>query len=81
MPSRVEDYEVLYTIGTGSYGKCQKIRRKSDGKVSNVHMFCLHKATADLVTFTWAGGLCCTHKTVCYCCPITRYTDVIMLKL
>ncbi|XP_006002476.1 serine/threonine-protein kinase Nek2 [Latimeria chalumnae] len=33
MPSRVEDYEVLYTIGTGSYGKCQKIRRKSDGKI------------------------------------------------
>ncbi|XP_030637410.1 serine/threonine-protein kinase Nek2 [Chanos chanos] len=33
MPSRVEDYEVLYTIGSGSYGKCQKIRRKSDGKI------------------------------------------------
>ncbi|XP_029902403.1 serine/threonine-protein kinase Nek2 [Myripristis murdjan] len=33
MPSRIEDYEVLYTIGSGSYGKCQKIRRKSDGKV------------------------------------------------
>ncbi|KAM4814955.1 serine/threonine-protein kinase Nek2-like isoform 2-T2 [Thomomys bottae] len=33
MPSRVEDYEVLYTIGTGSYGRCQKIRRKSDGKI------------------------------------------------
>ncbi|XP_069624640.1 serine/threonine-protein kinase Nek2 isoform X3 [Ranitomeya imitator] len=33
MPSRVEDYEVLYTIGSGSYGKCQKIRRKADGKV------------------------------------------------
>ncbi|XP_023695186.1 serine/threonine-protein kinase Nek2 [Paramormyrops kingsleyae] len=33
MPSRVEDYEVLYTIGSGSYGKCQKIRRKSDGKM------------------------------------------------
>ncbi|KAL2082527.1 hypothetical protein ACEWY4_022345 [Coilia grayii] len=33
MPSRVEDYEVLYTIGSGSYGKCQKIQRKSDGKV------------------------------------------------
>ncbi|CAN9507823.1 unnamed protein product [Ophioblennius macclurei] len=32
MPSRVEDYEVLYTIGSGSYGKCQKIRRKADGK-------------------------------------------------
>ncbi|XP_076127948.1 serine/threonine-protein kinase Nek2 [Alosa pseudoharengus] len=33
MPSRVDDYEVLYTIGSGSYGKCQKIRRKSDGKI------------------------------------------------
>uniref|UniRef100_A0A8D3CNT3 Serine/threonine-protein kinase Nek2 n=1 Tax=Scophthalmus maximus TaxID=52904 RepID=A0A8D3CNT3_SCOMX len=33
MPSRVEDYEVLYTIGSGSYGKCQKIKRKSDKKV------------------------------------------------
>lgn len=33
MPTRVEDYEVLHTIGTGSYGRCQKIRRKSDGKV------------------------------------------------
>ncbi|XP_022623304.1 serine/threonine-protein kinase Nek2 [Seriola dumerili] len=33
MPSRVEDYEVLYTIGAGSYGRCQKIKRKSDGKI------------------------------------------------
>ncbi|KAM6954275.1 serine/threonine-protein kinase Nek2 [Aplochiton taeniatus] len=33
MPSRVEEYEVLYTIGSGSYGKCQKIQRKSDGKI------------------------------------------------
>ncbi|KAM9339017.1 serine/threonine-protein kinase Nek2 [Symphorus nematophorus] len=33
MPSRVDDYEVLYTIGSGSYGRCQKIRRKSDGKI------------------------------------------------
>ncbi|XP_068135795.1 serine/threonine-protein kinase Nek2 [Hyperolius riggenbachi] len=33
MPSRVEDYEVLYTIGTGSYGKCQKICRRADGKI------------------------------------------------
>ncbi|XP_056150901.1 serine/threonine-protein kinase Nek2 [Lampris incognitus] len=33
MPSRVEDYEVLYTIGSGSYGKCQKVRRRADGKV------------------------------------------------
>ncbi|XP_024407136.2 serine/threonine-protein kinase Nek2 [Desmodus rotundus] len=33
MPTRVEDYEVLHSIGTGSYGRCQKIRRKSDGKI------------------------------------------------
>ncbi|KAM5163197.1 serine/threonine-protein kinase Nek2 [Mantella aurantiaca] len=33
MPSRVEDYELLYTIGSGSYGKCQKIRRRADGKL------------------------------------------------
>ncbi|XP_047244108.1 serine/threonine-protein kinase Nek2 [Girardinichthys multiradiatus] len=33
MPSRVEDYEVLYTIGSGSYGRCQKIRRNTDGKI------------------------------------------------
>ncbi|XP_035534870.1 serine/threonine-protein kinase Nek2 [Morone saxatilis] len=33
MPSRVEDYELLHTIGSGSYGRCQKIRRKSDGKI------------------------------------------------
>lgn len=24
---------MLYTIGSGSYGKCQKVRRKSDGKI------------------------------------------------
>ncbi|XP_061560366.1 serine/threonine-protein kinase Nek2 [Phycodurus eques] len=33
MPSSVGDYEVLLTIGSGSYGRCQKIRRKSDGKI------------------------------------------------
>ncbi|XP_078466171.1 serine/threonine-protein kinase Nek2 [Lampetra fluviatilis] len=33
MPSQLDEYEVMYTIGTGSYGECQKIRRKSDGKV------------------------------------------------
>ncbi|KAL8185362.1 UNVERIFIED_CONTAM: Serine/threonine-protein kinase Nek2 [Gekko kuhli] len=33
MPSRPEDYEVLVTIGAGSYGRCQKVRRKADGKV------------------------------------------------
>ncbi|TRY86330.1 hypothetical protein DNTS_016134 [Danionella cerebrum] len=33
MPSKTEDYEVIVTIGCGSYGKCQKIKRKSDGKI------------------------------------------------
>ncbi|NXD07095.1 NEK2 kinase, partial [Nothocercus nigrocapillus] len=33
MPGRPEDYEVLLTIGAGSYGKCRKVRRKADGKI------------------------------------------------
>lgn len=34
MPSsKISDYEVLYTIGSGSYGKCLKVRRRSDNKV------------------------------------------------
>uniref|UniRef100_A0A8C3TLN9 Serine/threonine-protein kinase Nek2 n=1 Tax=Catharus ustulatus TaxID=91951 RepID=A0A8C3TLN9_CATUS len=33
MPSRPDDYEVLLTIGAGSYGKCRKVRRKADGKI------------------------------------------------
>ncbi|NXD28292.1 NEK2 kinase, partial [Spelaeornis formosus] len=33
MPGRAEDYEVLFTIGAGSYGKCRKVRRKADGKI------------------------------------------------
>ncbi|XP_066467838.1 serine/threonine-protein kinase Nek2 [Tiliqua scincoides] len=31
--SRPEDYDVLVTIGAGSYGRCQKVRRRADGKV------------------------------------------------
>ncbi|XP_068041858.1 serine/threonine-protein kinase Nek2 isoform X1 [Anomalospiza imberbis] len=33
MPGRPDDYEVLITIGAGSYGKCRKVRRKADGKI------------------------------------------------
>ncbi|XP_786794.1 serine/threonine-protein kinase Nek2 isoform X1 [Strongylocentrotus purpuratus] len=33
MPSKLSDYDILYTIGSGSYGKCRKVRRKSDGKI------------------------------------------------
>eukprot|EP00118_Oscarella_pearsei_P011138 m.72488 g.72488 ORF g.72488 m.72488 type:complete len:388 (+) comp35805_c0_seq3:32-1195(+) len=32
MPSKLEDYEIIGRIGSGSYGTCKKIRRKSDGK-------------------------------------------------
>lgn len=32
MPSKLSDYDILYTIGSGSYGKCLKVRRKNDGK-------------------------------------------------
>ncbi|XP_018599159.2 serine/threonine-protein kinase Nek2 isoform X2 [Scleropages formosus] len=33
MPSCADDYEILHAIGSGSFGQCQKIRRKSDGKI------------------------------------------------
>ncbi|CAG5123695.1 unnamed protein product [Candidula unifasciata] len=33
MPSTLDDFEVISTIGTGSYGTCKKIRRKKDGKI------------------------------------------------
>ena len=31
--SSKSDYKVLEVIGRGSYGKCEKIQRKVDGKV------------------------------------------------
>lgn len=33
MPSSLDDFDVIGTIGSGSYGTCKKIRRKKDGKV------------------------------------------------
>lgn len=33
MPSTLDDFDVIGTIGSGSYGTCKKIRRKRDGKV------------------------------------------------
>ncbi|KAL8592590.1 Serine/threonine-protein kinase Nek2 [Nucella lapillus] len=33
MASTLDDFEVVSTIGTGSYGTCKKIRRKKDGKI------------------------------------------------
>ena len=31
---KLEDFDILQTIGTGTFGVCKKVRRKSDGKVS-----------------------------------------------
>ena len=31
-----EDYMIIESIGSGTFGQCQKIRRKSDGKVIHV---------------------------------------------
>ena len=42
MPSSLEDYEVVATIGSGSYGTCKKIRRKKDGKVKLLHNVNIH---------------------------------------
>ncbi|XP_048736337.1 serine/threonine-protein kinase Nek2-like isoform X2 [Ostrea edulis] len=33
MPSTLDDFDVIGTIGSGSYGTCKKIRRKRDGKI------------------------------------------------
>lgn len=33
MPSKLNDYDIISAIGSGSYGKCLKICRKSDGKI------------------------------------------------
>ena len=33
MPSKLLDYDILGEIGSGSYGTCKKVRRKSDQKV------------------------------------------------
>ncbi|XP_047138110.1 serine/threonine-protein kinase Nek2 isoform X1 [Hydra vulgaris] len=33
MSNKLDDYDVLSIIGTGSYGTCKKVKRKSDGKI------------------------------------------------
>ncbi len=33
---KLDDFEVLATIGSGTYGTCKKIRRKSDKKVITI---------------------------------------------
>ena len=33
MSNKLDGYEVLSIIGSGSYGTCKKVRRKCDGKV------------------------------------------------
>ena len=34
-PSKLHEYQVMETIGTGSFGTCRKVSRKADGKVCN----------------------------------------------
>lgn len=38
MPSKLIDYDILGQIGSGSYGTCKKIRRRSDNKVKCIFM-------------------------------------------
>ena len=33
--NKIDDYEVICTIGSGAYGTCKKIRRRADGKVKH----------------------------------------------
>jgi len=33
MPSKLLDYDILSEIGSGSYGTCKKVRRRSDNKI------------------------------------------------
>ena len=33
MPSKLQDYDILSEIGSGSYGTCKKVRRRTDNKV------------------------------------------------
>ena len=35
--NKINDYEVICTIGSGAYGTCKKIRRRADGKVKSVY--------------------------------------------
>lgn len=48
----MEDYEIVGPIGSGSYGTCKKIRRKSDGKVWRP-LFLIHDP---VVVFTLIDG-------------------------
>lgn len=45
MPSKLQDYEILCEIGSGSYGTCKKVRRRSDNKVkSPLIVFCSYNS-------------------------------------
>ncbi|CAH3198892.1 unnamed protein product, partial [Porites evermanni] len=33
MPSKLQDYDILSEIGSGSYGTCKKVRRRTDNKI------------------------------------------------
>lgn len=35
----LDDFEIVCTIGSGSYGTCKKVRRKKDRKVRITNIF------------------------------------------
>ena len=37
--NKIDDYEVICTIGSGAYGTCKKIKRRADGKVKNLMFY------------------------------------------
>jgi len=39
--NKLDEYEVVSTIGSGSYGTCKKIKRKSDGRVCLIFCFAI----------------------------------------
>ena len=67
--SKLSEYEVLGGIGSGSYGTCKKVSRKSDAKVGrDVETSYIYIAARELLIFR-----CDEHESVsCMCCWITK---------
>ena len=49
MPSKLSDYDILSEIGSGSYGTCKRILRKSDKKVRNRTHISIQRLQLDYV--------------------------------
>ena len=65
MASTLDDFEVVSTIGTGSYGTCKKIRRKKDNKVVLVFVIYFRINVSNI----WlANQLCNMYVQLAACC-------------